>query len=176
MHHLMSFAEAVHVRRMVEGIAVEPKQTFWILTLNLLFQSATIEWCKVFGSWKEQTHWTRAMPEEDSSRLRADLLAALQVQPEEWKNYQEKMVEYRDRLVAHHDLNATVDKNPVFDLGLSAASFIFDRLRERADQDWLGGIPLSLDRWARGIAANMAPIVLKSFSASSVLGPNVPHT
>ena len=47
---------------MLEGIALDPKQTFWILTMNLLADSASLEWSMVFVSWNEQTHWTRAVP------------------------------------------------------------------------------------------------------------------
>ena len=88
----MAFAQAVHVRRMIEGIAVEPKQTFWIMTLNLLIESAAIEWCKVFGSWDEQTHWTRAFPETDHERFRTELLLALGLESAEWETYRDTIV------------------------------------------------------------------------------------
>lgn len=159
---------------MIEAIAVEPKQTFWIMTLNLMIDSAVIEWCKVFGSWDEQTHWTRALRKEDHDQVRTDLHFALGLNSKGWEAYRETIVEYRNQLIAHHDLDATVAAHPRFDLGLIAATFIFDQLRVRADQDSLGGIPTSLDRWARGVASNMRPIVTKSFAASAVLGSNVP--
>lgn len=174
LHCLMAFAQAVHVRRMIEAIAVEPKQTFWIMTLNLMMDSAVIDWCKVFGSWDEQTHWTRVLPKNYHEQVRTDLHFALGLNAEKWKAYRETVVQYRDELIAHHDLNATVAAHPKFDPGLKAATFIFDQLRARANQDWLGGIPTSLDRWARGVASNMRPIVTKSFAASAVLGSNVP--
>jgi hypothetical protein len=176
LHRLMAFAQAVHVRRMIETIAVEPKQTFWIMTQNLLLESAAIEWSKVFGSWDEQTHWTRAFSRDDQERLRTELLHTLRLDAEGWETYRASIVDYRNQLIAHHDLNATVVAHPQFDLALTAAAFMFDQVRSKADQDWLGGIPTSLDRWARGIAANMTPIVEKSFAASAVLGSNVPRT
>lgn len=176
LHCLMAFAQTVHVRRMVEGIAVEPKQTFWIMTLNLLLESAAIQWCKVFGSRDEDTHWTRVFHHEERERLRTDLLHALGLDAKEWDTYRASVVDYRNQWIAHHDLNATVITHPHFDLALQAASFMFDQIRSKADQDWLGGIPTSLDRWARGVASNMTPIVAKSFAASAVLGSNVPKS
>ncbi|MCZ2078026.1 MAG: hypothetical protein LC130_23845 [Bryobacterales bacterium] len=59
---------------MIEEIALEPKQTFWIMTLNLLLDAAAIDWCKVFGSWDEHTHWTNVIPNERHEEVRADLL------------------------------------------------------------------------------------------------------
>jgi hypothetical protein len=57
----MLFAELVKVRRMIEGIASGPKQTFWNMTMSLLLDAAAIEWSKVFGSRKEDTHWTKVV-------------------------------------------------------------------------------------------------------------------
>jgi hypothetical protein len=170
----MAFAQAVHVRRMIESIAVEPKQTFWIMTMNLLIESAAIEWCKVFGSWDEHTHWTQVASENDHEKIRRELLLALGLTLSEWEAYRDTIVNYRNQMVAHHDLDAFVAAYPQFDPALNAAEFMFDQLRAKADQDWLGGIPTSLDRWARGVAGNMTPIVKKSFWASAELGSNVP--
>ena len=176
LHRLMAFAQAVHVRRMIEGIALEPKQTFWIMTMNLLIESAAIEWCKVFGSWDEQTHWRQAFATQDHDTLRSELLTKLGLKASEWETYRDTIVDYRNQLIAHHDLNASVAAYPQFDPGLIAADFMFDQLRAKADPDWLGGIPTSLDRWASRVASNMMPIVQKSFAASAELGSNVPHT
>ena len=53
----------------------------------------------------------------------------------------------RNQIVSHHDVDATIEKNPHYDIALKAACFMFDRIRAVADQDWLGGIPRDLDRW-----------------------------
>ncbi len=57
LHRLMSFAQWLEVYRMLVEIAAEPKQTFWNMTINLLFDAAAVEWAMVFGSWREDTHW-----------------------------------------------------------------------------------------------------------------------
>jgi hypothetical protein len=170
---LMRFAQSVHVMRMIEELTAEPKQNFWIMTRNLLFQSAAIEWCKVFGSNKDLTHWTKVLPISKENELRSDLLIELQIKLEDWSSYREKIVNFRDQMVAHHDPNAEIAVYPQFDLALRAAEFMFQRIRESADEDWLGGIPLCLDAWAKRVADHMRPIVERSFSASAVLGPNV---
>ena len=158
---------------MIEGIALEPKQTFWIMTVNLLSDTATLEWCKVFGSWDEDTHWTRAAPKEKHDGIRADLLKAIGLTQADWEKYRESVVTYRNEMVAHHDLGATVAKYPHYDVALVAANFMFDQLRNVADPDSLGGIPTSLDRWSRTVAENMSAIVKKAFEASASLGSNV---
>ncbi len=170
----MAFAQFIKVRRMVEKIALDPKQTFWIMAVNLLADTAAIEWCKVFGSWDEDTHWTRAIPKERHDEVRAALLTELSLSQSEWEAYHDGILRYRNELVAHHDLNASVAKYPHYDKALVAANFMFDQLRNTADRDELGGIPTSLDRWSTGVANNMSAIVRKAFQASASLGSNVP--
>jgi hypothetical protein len=169
----MAFAQSIQVRRMIEDIALDPKQTFWIMTVNLLADTAAIEWCKVFGSWDEDTHWTQAVPKEQHDEIRAELLKVIGLTQEEWEEYRENIVNYRDQMVAHHDLDATVAKYPHYDVAVLASNFIFDQLRDIADPNHLGGIPTSLDRWSQTVAKNMSAIVSKAFEASATLGSNV---
>jgi hypothetical protein len=170
----MEFAQAIKVRRMIEGIALDPKQTFWIMTVNLLADAAAIEWCKVFGSWDEGTHWTRVLPKEEHDQVRAALLDELDMTQSEWETYHDGILRYRNELVAHHDLNASVAKYPHYDKAIVAANFMFNKLRDAADPDELGGIPTSLDRWSSDVADNMSAIVRKAFQGSATLGSNVP--
>jgi len=174
LHRLMAFAQSIKVRRMIERIALDPKQTFWIMTVNLLADAAAIEWCKVFGSWDEDTHWTKVVPEKQRDQVRAALLRELGLSESEWEAYHDGILRYRNELVAHHDLNATVAKYPHYDKAILAANFMFDLLRAIADPDQLGGIPTSLDRWSSTVADNMSVIVRKAFQASATLGSNVP--
>lgn len=173
MHRLMAFAQWVRVRRMILDIALEPKQTFWNMTMNLLLDAAILEWAKVFGSWDEDTHWTKALPLAEHDATRAALLKYLGLTAQEWGEQHAALLAYRNQLVAHHDLDATVTKIPYFDTALKAACFMFDRIRAVADQNWLGNIPTDLDRWSNTVAGNMSAIVRKAHAASATLGSNV---
>ena len=173
LHRLMEFAQAIKVRRMIEGIALNPKQTFWIMTVNLLADGASLEWSKVFGSRDEDTHWTRVVPRERHDEVRAALLGELGFTQAEWEAYWNEIVGYRNEIVAHHDLDATVAKYPRYDKAIVAANFMFNELRSMADPDQLGGIPTSLDRWSTTVADNMSVIVRKAFQSSATLGSNV---
>lgn len=159
---------------MIEGIALEPKQTFWIMTINLLGDAAAIEWFKVFGSWDEDTHWTKVVPETQHEEVRTALLRQLRLSQEEWEAYRDSIITYRNQMVAHHDLGTAVTMYPHYDKALESAYFMFGRLRAFADPDELGGIPTSLDRWSDTVARNMSAIVRVAFAASARLGSNVP--
>lgn len=174
LHRLMVFAQSIKVRRMIEDIALDPMQTFWIMTVNLLSDAAAIEWSKVFGSRDEHTHWTQVVPNERHDEIRAALLNELSFSEAEWDAYRTTIVGYRNQMVAHHDLDTTIATYPQYDQAIVAANFMFHQLRDIADPDYLGGIPTSLDRWSNGVAGNMRAIVQTAFEASASLGSNVP--
>lgn len=170
----MAFSQSVQVRRMIEGIAMEPKQTFWIMTVNLLSDAAAVEWCKVFGSRDDDTHWTKVVPNGFHDDSRIELFRTVGLSLFDWEEYRSSIVNYRNQMVAHHDLDATVAEYPNYDVALVAANFMFTVLRDLADPDFLGGIPSSLDQWSRSVASNMSAIVKAAFGASAMLGSNVP--
>ena len=174
LHRLMAFAQALQVYRMVVEVAREPKQTFWNMTINLLFDAAAVEWSKVFGSWGEDTHWTKALPPDQHDTIRAALLAHLGLTTEQWAAEQEAIKAYRDEHVSHHDLASTIAKLPRYDIPYKAACFMFARIRVVADQAWLGGIPEDLERWSTHVASSMRVIVRKAHAATATLGSNVP--
>jgi len=169
----MAFAQWLRVRRMISEIALEPKQTFWNMTANLLLDAAILEWAKVFGSWDEDTHWTKVIPVAQHDATRAEMLQFLGLTPQEWEEQHASLLNYRNQLVAHHDLDAAVTTVPYFDTALTAAFFMFDRIRALADQDWLGNVPTDLDQWSNNVAGNMSAIVRKAHAASATLGSNV---
>lgn len=172
LYGLMKFSQSVLVSRKIREIATEPKQTFWVMTLNLLFDTAAVEWCKVFGSFCEDTHWKNVVPKNRHDDVRKRMLNEIGFTQSGWEAYQKTIVDFRNQMVAHHDLNASVTKYPDYGPALVASNFIFSELRSIADPDFLGGIPSSLDVWSRGVANNMAPVIKKTFEGSAELGAN----
>lgn len=173
LHLLMKFSQSIQVRRMMQEIVKEPKQNFWVMTTNLLMESAANEWCKVFGSDDQDTHWKCVIPNERHDEIRAGLLKATGLTLEDWKKYREHIVTYRDKMIAHHDLDVQMANFPHYDVAILAANFMFDSLEYFASDGLLGDIPQSLDRWSQSVARNMKPIVTKAFEASATLGSNI---
>ena len=176
LHRLMAFAQSIKVRRMVEKVALDPKQTFWIMTVAISWlDAAAMEWCKVFGSRGEDTHWTRVIPHERHDEVRGALLEELGLSQSEWEAYHDGILRYRNELVAHHDLAASVAKYPHYDKAIIAANFMFNQLRDIANPDELGGIShLARSVVERG-GGNMSVIVRMAFQASAALGLKRPR-
>ena len=157
------------------GYRARSEADFWIMTLSLLLDAAAINWCKVLGSRGEDTHQTQVIPKDRHEEVRMSLLCALGINAENWEAYQNSIVEFRDQIVAHHDLNATAAKYPNYDLAIAAVNHIFSTIRIFADPDSLGGVPSSLDRWSNIVSDNKAAIVKAAFRSSAELGPNIPE-
>ena len=67
----------------------------------------------------------------DADPFRDGLLAAVGLTLDEWSEYRKVLVDYRNELAAHRDLNPDTTHHPNFSKGLLAADFYYERLRER---------------------------------------------
>jgi hypothetical protein len=175
LHRLMAFAQAVKVMRVVQGTSEVVPQTFWRLVANSLNETATIEWCKVLGSWKETTHWTQVIPRKRHKDMRKALHAAVGLDAQQWRAYHASILKYRNQMVAHHDLKANVPTYPHYDHALLAAYFMYDQIYALLPEDQRGGLTSSLDRWSKTVAGNMRAIIRAAYAGSRVLGSNIPQ-
>lgn len=170
---LLEFAQAVEIKRLLTAVAQDPPQTFWRYTTGVMTDIAAIEWCKVFGAYGEDTHWTHVIPKEKCDETRKGLLAAVKMNEEGWTKYHASVLNYRNQMGAHHDLGANIEKYPHFDSALQAAYFIYGRLYAILKDGESGGIPEPLERWSKTVAGNMAPIIRHAFAGSAKLGSNM---
>jgi hypothetical protein len=52
--------QLAYFRGLKEGLAdIQEYEIFWSCTLNNHLKQATLDWCKVFGSSKQDIHWTK---------------------------------------------------------------------------------------------------------------------
>jgi len=99
-----------------------------VYAFNNYFDMAILEWCKVFGSRSEPTHWSAVVEDPDS--FRAALLADLALTRDAWDKYWEEMKNYRDLALAHHTLDPRVTSYPKLDVALRATCFHYKFLVE----------------------------------------------
>lgn len=143
---LVAFTEAVVVMRLLREKEAEirlPAQLlFSYLRANLL-NTAAVEWCKVFGSTRDDTHWTKAVPKAHHSQTRAAITAATGLNVTEWATYRQDIISYRDQVAAHHDLRMRRKRYPDFTPALQAAEAVYAELQPLAPT---ARVPASLPR------------------------------
>jgi hypothetical protein len=75
-------------------------QEFWICTLNAHYFQAINLWCMIFGSNNNETHWRKlGLPGE----LQPEILKATGMTENEYKNYWDSVIEWRNKYSAHRD-------------------------------------------------------------------------
>ena len=95
-------------------------KAFWTATMDGHLKIATIAWCNVFGSHKEDVHWTKTpsgdIVQEAQENFRHRVLSKTGFTQEEWETYHKKMLDFRDKYVAHFDIWKPFDGPvPLFD-------------------------------------------------------------
>lgn len=149
---------------------MNPEINFWVYTTNVLLNEAAIQWSKVFGSTEEQTHWTKSFDQTDREQMRNQLYQHLGMTKNQWREYRATVVDFRNQMAAHHDLNAAIQKYPHFEVALNAADFMYGQLLKQVPDNNGGGLAWQgLLKWAAHVSRHMRPIVARSFEASAAL-------
>ena len=156
--HLMRCAE---MKRALTSIdRAEPGLNFWHLIHGNLLDIAVLEWCKVFGSDGEATHWKKIVRAADHNQFRSDLLASLELTADEWTANWNEMKGYRDNLVAHHIEMNKVLNYPVLDIARKSSFFYYKllikelrSLGEMKYHDDLESYCVAFEKQAREIAS-----------------------
>jgi hypothetical protein len=102
---------------------------FWTFTIDGHLSMACIYWCMVFGAeGSNPTHWKHLVRKQDQKKLRADFTKAVLARTgsteDEWMEYWDTMVDFRNKYVVHRDKFKGVV--PRFDKALAVA-YAYDR-------------------------------------------------
>ena len=128
LFRLVHLARSTEMKRALTEVDATPHLNFWRLIHGNQLDSAVLEWCKVFGSDGEATHWKKIVPPARHDQFRDGLFRAVGVTAEEWDAYWKEMKAYRDNQVAHHIELNRVANYPVLDLALRSSCFYYSYL------------------------------------------------
>ena len=128
LFRLVHLARSTAMKRALTEVDRKPNLNFWRLIHGNQLDNTVLEWCKVFGSDSEATHWKKIVPAANHDQFRDELFAAVGVTAEEWAAYWNDMKAYRDNLVAHHIELNRVANYPVLDLALNSSCFYYSYL------------------------------------------------
>jgi hypothetical protein len=103
-----------------------------------------LEWCKLFGDPRGQHYWRKIVT--DQPAFFAGLLKALQLTETEFTKYIEEMRSYRDKFVAHLDLDEVMHI-PRLRLARKSVAYLHDYVLAHEDDG--GFFPEAPSRAAR---------------------------
>jgi hypothetical protein len=126
---IAAFVWNLHLKRVLHGVDPDPRLNFWRVIYGNLFDMAVIEWCKLFGSHAETTHWKQVVPQADHDRFRRGLLEAVGLPHDEWTKYRDEVKDYRDTHAAHYTIPSLDPEAEVGghypDLGVALRAVLF---------------------------------------------------
>jgi hypothetical protein len=93
---------------------------FWVTVNGNFIDQCVLEWCKLFGDKNGQHSWARVV--SDPVEFEADLLKHLSLSPAEFEAYRIEMREYRDKFIAHLDLERVMNI-PNLDVARASVEF-----------------------------------------------------
>jgi len=133
-----------------------------------------LEWCKVFGSRAQGTHWSKVVGDHDA--FRDSMLEYLELRGDQWCAYWEEMKNYRDRGVAHASLTNSPVKWPHLDNALKSSDFYYRYLVKKAqevDEVALYLHPKNLMRYYEPLLAHAKEVAASAYGASCEIVDNV---
>lgn len=126
--HIMRVVAIVRNVALKRALHTVPPQSlsFWRLVSGNALDMAVLEWCKVFGTDAEPSHWKAVVGDHGS--FRTGLLSSLNVSEEQWNSFWKSVRDYRNELLAHHSFNPTATHYPKLDLILESSIFYYQHL------------------------------------------------
>lgn len=109
------------------------KCEFWTHTIDAHLLQAAILWCKIFGSdGSNPTHWKKLSSKnikDLEKSFRDGLLISTQMDMKQWKKYHTEMTNFRNKFVAHRELNYNL-RIPNFDYALKVVYYYDQWIRK----------------------------------------------
>jgi hypothetical protein len=163
---LVRLVRSAKIKSVLSAIDPNPALNFWRVIHGDELDIAVLEWCKIFGTNTEPTHWKAIVPDSDQTRFRSDLLAALGIDEQTWTDYWHQMKAYRDNLVAHH-IVAEKFHYPVLDLALRSSYFYYEYLIKQLRTFGDKRFPDDLHGYAEDFEAQAREVAQRAVDATS---------
>ncbi len=106
--------------------SVKDKQSSWVYVADVLSDHLVQNWCKIFGSTGEKTHWKKLAKTKEIKNIIAPyskdyILHATSLSVEEWQEYHSNMLTARNEFFAHFDMDSMQLNYPNLDTALNSA-------------------------------------------------------
>jgi hypothetical protein len=165
VYRLVGVARSAHLKRALAEVEPKPGLNFWRLIYGNLLDVAVLEWCKLFGTDAEPTHWKKVIADHDT--FRSGLLAALKIQETVWTAYWEEMKYYRDNRVSHNVEDVDLERWPRLDLALESSYYYYARLIKELRDLGETKYPDDLREYGERFAAQAIAIAKTALSSTS---------
>ncbi len=118
---------------------------------NVLLYDTVINWCKIFGSNKEECHWKKVV--EDHKKFRTYLFQSIGKTQQEFSEYQENILEFRNKWVVHYDPSYKHPTVPFFEIAHDSAIALHSYLKEQSNAEYSYDGPEDIEIFGKDVAS-----------------------
>ena len=83
------------------------KDQFWVSLNSNFIDISVIEWCKLFGDYKDKHHWKKIMHDDQTFKDR--MFESINIKQTDLDRVHSTIKSYRDKFVAHLDSEETIN-------------------------------------------------------------------
>lgn len=164
---LVSVVRCVQIKRAITECQDNPELNFWRVILGNMLDTAVLDWCRIFGTDGEPTHWKRVVPADQHDAFRTALLGKLGITAAGWAEYRDHLKVYRDEHVSHVVRPSKIQQYPSMDLALKASfhyySYLIHEMRKPVKHD---GLPDDLEAYSEEFLKQAKRIAQKAVDAT----------
>lgn len=146
------------------------KQNYWILIYNNFLDIAVLEWCKVFGTDSEPTHWKTIV--NDHTAFREGLLNCIGLDENEWSAFWENVNSYRNNIIAHFK---KVDdlSYPFLDVIIKSSFYYYKWLQKELETHGIIQEPEDLENYYRRCLSQAENFSEIAYNSTADIGEKV---
>jgi hypothetical protein len=171
---VVSIIRCTQIKRALTECQDNPGLNFWRVIMGRMLDLAVLDWCQIFGTDGEPTHWKKVVPQGQYNEFRAGLLSKLGINEEEWTKYRQHLKDYRDQHVSHVVRPSKVPTYPSMDLALKACSYYYGYLigemRKPVKND---GLPDDLEVYSEAFLKQARRVAEKAMNATDGIEESV---
>jgi hypothetical protein len=150
----------------------EFSQSYWIVISNNFYDIVILEWCKIFGTDNEQTHWKTLV--RDYNSFRNGLLKRLGLDESGWQSYWEQIRDYGNNALAHHRRSPMVTQYPHLDNVLKSAFYYYDWLVKQLETIGIIQEPNNLEEYYNSYIRQAKLFSEKAYESTRNIKEKVP--
>lgn len=69
LKNIIYLVRCIAMKKSLASIDNNPHLNFWRLISGVWLDTSVVEWCKIFGSENEDTHWTKVLLQKISVKI-----------------------------------------------------------------------------------------------------------
>lgn len=144
---LVAIVRSVGIKRALSAVEPDSALNFWRFINGGMLDLAIIEWCKIFGTDDQDTHWKKQVPEAEHERFRKGMFSYIKISEKEWAKRWKHFTHYRNNFAAHNSTAVAGGKYPELDVVLKSSFYYYSYLRENILNTENIRLPKSLEKY-----------------------------